>query len=87
VNQTVVKTPEISPARDTSYHMIPIDRKEQNRQDIEQVDDKEMNSEPQLEKERVTTITEDNNNQETIDDKVPVLIKPEVNEADNTNDV
>ncbi|CAF2498348.1 unnamed protein product [Rotaria sp. Silwood2] len=46
INQTTTKNADM-PSRDDTYHMIPIDRKEQNRQETEQITNKDNDDEQQ----------------------------------------
>ena len=58
VNPTTVKSSDVS-TKDENYHMIPIDRKEQNRPETEPVSNKDNNDEQQ------SKIKKGNNSQET----------------------
>lgn len=59
----IVKSADTS-SRDDAYHMIPIDRKEQNRQEIEQIAIKNLDDEQQskIKKENDGKIPINNNN-------------------------
>ncbi len=63
INQPIVKTADIS-TKDDNYHMIPIDRKEPNRQENEPILNKDSPDEQQ------PKIKEGNNNQETSPEEI-----------------
>ncbi|CAF4663298.1 unnamed protein product [Rotaria sp. Silwood1] len=75
VNQTTTKSSDAS-SRDDTYHMIPIDRKEQNRQEIEQITNKDNDDEQQSKLKSLNIKKENdgkiatNNNQEISSDGI-----------------
>ncbi|CAF0904831.1 unnamed protein product [Rotaria sordida] len=75
INQTTTKNSDI-PLRDDTYHMIPIDRKEQNRQEIEQITNKDNDDEQQSKIKNLNVKKENegkistNNNQEISSEEI-----------------
>ncbi|CAF5062096.1 unnamed protein product, partial [Rotaria magnacalcarata] len=73
-NDRTVKNSDTS-SRDDAYHMIPIDRKEQNRQEIEQIiikdnDDEQQQQQSKRKKENEGKFTANNNNHEASSEDV-----------------
>ncbi|CAF4924738.1 unnamed protein product, partial [Rotaria socialis] len=73
-NDRAVKNSDTS-SRDDAYHMIPIDRKEPNRQEIEQMiikdnDDEQQQQQSNRKKENEGKFTANNNNHEASPEEV-----------------